>query len=408
MTSDDCLRTATGDGVDPSGVPWSQISPEQLHRDRTSIKWARYPEDVIPMFVAEMDFTIAPEIKAALIKAVEQSDLGYLLGAGELAPTFADFASDRWGWKLDPAHVRTATDVATGVVEALRVFRPNGGKLVLATPTYPGFFEMLQELPLEVREVPLVETGAVASLDLAAIEREFEQGATAYLLGNPHNPHGVAFTRAELSALAELAAKHNVFVMSDEIHAPLTHHGTTFTPFAPFAVEAGALSATATSASKGWNLAGAKCSLLIAADDRANETLQHLPPEVSTRTSILGWHASIAALRDGRAWLDRAITQIEANQALFAALVAERLPSVHYTPGHAGYVAWLDFRDSGLGENPTKRLLTEAKLALNDGHHFGRGGAGFGRINLAAAPDTILRGVDRIAELITQAKGEQA
>lgn len=368
------------------------------------------------MFVAEMDFAIAPEVRDALVRMVEASDIGYLDGPDELAPAFASFAADRWNWQVDPAHLHLATDVATSVVEALRVLRPDGGRLVLPTPVYPGFFEMLVELPFEVREVPLREVplregaegsatgagsaGAVAALDLEAIEAEFAAGASAILISNPHNPHGVAFTRAELAALAELAARYDVAVVSDEIHAPLTHTTATFTPFAPLAAEAGALAVTATSASKGWNIAGAKCAMIIAADGRANAVLKMLPPEVVTRTSILGLGASIAAFTEGRAWLDRAVAQIEANQALFAALVAERLPSVGYAPGHAGYVAWIDLRATGLGERPVKRILTDARVAVNDGHHFGRGGDGFARINLAAAPDTIVRGVDRIAALI--------
>ena len=403
MSIEDCIRTAIGDGVDPAGVPWSSIAPEVLRPKRTSVKWRRYEADVLPMFVAEMDFAIAAEVRDALVRAVESSDIGYVLSSGELAPAFSRFVADRWGWQATPEHVHLATDVATGVVEALRVLRPEGGRLVLPTPVYPGFFEMLEELNFEIAEVELEAGGAGAALDLAAIEREFAAGANAFLMSNPHNPHGIAFGAAELRALAELAAKYGVAVVSDEIHAPLTHSTAVFTPFAPLAAEAGALAVTTTSASKGWNIAGAKCAMIIAADERANQVLKHLPPEVITRTSILGLHASVAAFTDGRAWLDRAVAQIEANQALFDALVTERIPSIRYAPGHAGYVAWIDLREAGLGERPVKRILTEARVALNDGYHFGAGGAGFARINLAAAPDTIVRGVDRIADLVNGA-----
>ncbi|MFC7766895.1 aminotransferase class I/II-fold pyridoxal phosphate-dependent enzyme [Leucobacter soli] len=169
---------------------------------------------------------------------------------------------------------------------------------MLPTPVYPGFYEMLEELPFEIVEIPLLSSHADADagtstgggtdadaddgahqLDLAEIRREFasDRGVDAFLLCNPHNPHGVPFSRESLAELARLAAEHDVFVLSDEIHAPLTWAGQTFTPFAPLAAEVGALSATATSASKGWNLAGAKCSVLIAADDRANSLLQGFP-----------------------------------------------------------------------------------------------------------------------------------
>lgn len=399
MSETDC----TPQGIDPSGVPFSQLDPALLREQRTSIKWARFPADVLPLFVAEMDFAVAPAIRRALIERVEASDIGYVNSGVPLAEAFAGFARDRWGWEVPTEHVHLATDVATGVVEALRVHvaslaqqRRDPGRLVIPTPTYPGFFEMLQELPFEVVQVPLADR----ELDLEAIEREFARGADAFILCNPHNPHGIAFTQEELIRLAELAAEHDVFVVSDEIHAPLTHRGVSFTPFAPIAAEAGALAVTATSASKGWNLAGAKASVIVAADDRANALLRTLPPEVLTRTSILGLHASIAAFSEARDWLDRAIAQVEANAELLGELVRSRLPGVKLTRPDTGYLAWLDFREAGLGDDPYRRIVREAKVALNNGHHFGEGGQGHARLNLACAPDTIREAVDRIAAIL--------
>ena len=418
MSEGDCYLRTIGEGVDPSGAPWAELEPSLLRARRSSIKWRRYPADVLPLFVAEMDFAVAPEVRRAISLAVEASDIGYVEEVAPLAEAFASFADDRWGWKVGTADVRLTTDVATGVVEALRVGRPRGGRLVIPTPTYPGFFEMLEEVPFEVVELPLrgavaafegspdscasepLRAAAVASLDLEAIERAFEQGADAFILCNPHNPHGVPFGLDELTALARLAAEHDVFVVSDEIHGPLTHSSASFTPFAPIAAEAGALSVTTTSASKGWNLAGAKCSVIVPADERASRLLEALPPEVHTRTSLLGVHASIAAFTAGRDWLDRAVAQIEANQALFAELVEQRLPGVRYAPGTAGYLAWIDFRRSGLGEHPATEILTRAKVALNDGRHFGAGGTGHARLNLACSPGTIVQSVDRIAALL--------
>ena len=401
----DCFSKALGAGTDPSGAPWAELDPSRLREARHSIKWTRFPADVLPLFVAEMDFAVAPEIRAAIIRAVEASDTGYLDGPGPLAAAVADFAQDRWGWEIREPHVHLATDVATGIVESLRIFCPDGGRVALPTPCYPGFFEMLHELNVEIVEIPLLTTGPDAtgdadtiSLDLAAIEAEFASGTgiDAFVLCNPHNPHGIPFGHAELAALAELAATHGVFVVSDEIHAPLTHANATFTPFAPLAAASGALSVTTTSASKGWNLAGAKCSVIIASDDRANRVLQTLPSEVATRTSILGLHANVAAFTEAREWQQRAIAQIEANQALLRTQLTERLPQVRYRPGESGYLAWLDLRGLEVGENPAEWVLHEARVALNNGLDFGLGGAGFARFNLACAPQTLVDAIDRI------------
>ena len=421
----DCFTQAIGAGVDPSGLPWQELDPALLRESRNSIKWTRYPADVLPLFVAEMDFAVAPEIRRAIIRAVEASDTGYLAEPGPLAGAVSDYTRDRWGWEFPAEHTHLATDVATGLVESLRVFRPAGGKLALSTPCYPGFFEMLLELNFEIVEIPLLpgvaageagsagtadtrgpaagEVGSAGSLNLTAIEAAFagDGGIDAFILCNPHNPHGIPFGREELSALAGLAAAHDVFVVSDEIHAPLTHAHATFTPFAPLAAEAGALSVTTTSASKGWNLAGSKCSVIVAADDRANALLNTLPPEVATRTSILGLHANVAAFTEARDWLSRATAQIEANQRLLRTQLSERVPGIGYLPGSAGYLAWLDLRGIGLGENPAERVLQEARVALNNGSDFGLGGDGHARLNMATSPHTLVQAIDRIAELVS-------
>ena len=402
MTEADC-RTNARTGHDPGGVPFAELTPELLRERRSSLKWTRFPADVLPLFVAEMDFAIAPAIREELTARVSASDLGYLDAPGPLAPALASFAADRWGWQIDPGSVYLATDVATGVVESLRVGRPHGGRLAIPTPTYPGFFEMLEEVPFEVVEIPLAERDGGFALDLPAIAAAFaaDPGIDAFLLCNPHNPHGLVHAEHDLAELARLAAAHDVFVVSDEIHAPLTHRGARFTPFAPLAAAAGALAVTATSASKGWNLAGAKCSVLVAADPRANAVLAKLPPETVTRASILGLHAGVAAFSPpGREWLDRAISQIESNCALFAELVAARLPGVRVVRPDAGYLVWLDLRGAGLGDDPAGRILSHARVALNDGADFGAGGSGHARINLACAPDTIRRAVDRIAAIL--------
>lgn len=408
MSAGDC-STVTPD-VDPGGVPFAQLDPALLRTQRTSIKWTRFPADVLPLFVAEMDFALAPAIRETLIERVQASDTGYLDSAGPLAEAFAGFARDRWGWEVPHDRVHLATDVATGIVEALRVGRPAGGRIALTTPVYPSFFEMLEEVPFEVVEIPLAiddpDRAPQARLDLAAIEREFAstQGIDAFLLCNPHNPHGIVHSTAELTELARLAAKYDVFVISDEIHAPLTHADEAFVPFAPLAAAAGALSVTTTSASKGWNLAGAKCSVIVAADEAANRVLEQLPPEVAVRASILGLHAGVAAFSQARDWLDRVVAQVQANDELLAGLVAEQLPGVRYTRPRAGYLAWLDFRSAGLGEDPHGRILEEARVALNNGAAFGEGGAGHVRLNLACAPDTIVEAVRRVAAILPSAR----
>ncbi|WP_237581974.1 MalY/PatB family protein [Clavibacter phaseoli] len=372
---------------------------EEIRGQRTSIKWTRFPADVLPLFVAEMDYAIAEPVVEELARRVRASDVGYLDGPGPLAPAFARFARDRWGWIVDERRVRIATDVSVGIVETLRLAVPRGGRVVVTPPVYPPFFELVEEAGARVEEVPLLVADGRASLDLAGLERAFASGVDAFLLCNPHNPMGLVHDAATLAAVARLAARHDVLVISDEVHAPLTLPGATFTPFAPLAESLGASSVCVTSASKGWNLAGAKCSLVIAGDPRTHELLDGFVEEVACRTSILGLHANVVAF-SCTDWLDDAIARIVANDRLLASLLAEHLPGVvHHRPA-AGYLAWLDLRPLGLGADPAAVLLERARVALNAGHCYGTGGAGHARLNLACDPDVLREAVRRIAAVV--------
>lgn len=372
---------------------------EQLYATRSSIKWRRYPADVLPVFVAEMDFDVEPAVLDRVAETLRNSDTGYLDSAGPLAPAFARFAHDSWGWQVDTDWVHLATDVTVGVVEALRLALPEaGGRVVLTPPVYPPFFEMIEEADAIAVTVPLLEHEGWA-LDLAGIEAAFAAGVDAFLLCNPQNPTGRCHSLAALEALARLAAAYDVFIVSDEVHAPLAHPGTVFTPFAPVARAAGTRAVTVTSASKAWNLAGLKCAVVVAAEERSAGLLTRLPEELAARTSILGLHANVAALSCLN-WRDGLLDLLVANVRLLEAELAVHAPSVTAIRPDAGYLVWLDFRATGLGDDPARVLIDEGRVALNSGLAFGEPGRGFARLNLACDPSTVVEAVRRIAATV--------
>ena len=372
---------------------------EQLFASRSSIKWRRYPADVLPVFVAEMDFDVEPAILDRVADTLRNSDTGYLDSAGPLGPAFADFAWSSWHWGVDPEWVHIATDVTVGVVETLRlVLPPAGGRVVLTPPVYPPFFEMIEEADAVAVTVPLREE-AGWSLDLDGIEAAFTAGADALLLCNPQNPTGRCHTRQSLEALARLAARYGVFVVSDEVHAPLAHPGARFTPFAPVARAAGARAVTVTSASKAWNLAGLKCAVVVAAEPASAALLARLPEELAARTSILGLHANVAAL-SCLGWRDALLQRIVENQRLLESELAANALSVSAVRADAGYLVWLDFRATALGDDPARTLIEVGRVALNSGLAFGEPGRGFARINLACDPSTVVEAVRRIARTV--------
>lgn len=362
---------------------------------RSSVKWTRYAPDVIPLSVAEMDFSVAAPITEAIVERVRASDFGYIDAPGPLAGTFTRFARERWGWRVDPDRVRVTTDVSAAIVETLRYGIPRGGRVVINPPVYTAFYDLVEEADAVRIDVPLLQSGPAWTLDLAGLERAFADGADAFLLCNPQNPLGLVFDRKTLAAVAELAARYDVLVISDEVHAPLTHPGQVFVPFLEVGAAFGARCICVTSASKGWNLAGAKCALLVAGDDRSLAVLDRFPEEVTCRTSILGLHANIAAFTCTD-WLDDTIRIIVDNDSLLAGLIEQQLPGAVYHRPRASYLGWIDLRAFRLGADPAALLIDSARVALNSGHSYGEAYDGYVRINLACDPQLLIEAVRRI------------
>jgi cystathionine beta-lyase len=373
-----------------------RADPLDLLRTRTSEKWLAYPADVLPLFVAEMDYPLAPVIADAIIARVRASDTGYVASSLPVGIAFAGFAARRWGWDVDPGSVMTTTDVSVGIVEILRQVIAPGDGVIICPPVYPPFFDLIPEAGARVVEVPLLDDGAAWSLDLPGIEAAFAAGARAFLLCNPHNPVGLVHSRASLEAVSVLAERYGVTVVSDEIHGPLTLPPAEFIPYLTVSDAAREHGLVVTSASKAFNLAGLKCALMVAASDRGRAVLAAMPIEVFVRTSLLGQHASVAAFTHCDDWLDGTLDALETGSALLGSLLASELPGVVFRPPGASYLAWLDFRPLGWGEDPSIRAL-EARVALNSGPTFGAEGRGFARLNFACAPDVLTEAIARLA-----------
>jgi cystathionine beta-lyase len=394
-------RCSAGDGIrrcrwDAGRMAVSAQSLDDL-RKRTSVKWRTHPDDVLPLFVAELDFALAEPIAEALHARIRDSDTGYASGGSELAESFSRFALGRWGWMVDPAHVRSTADVSMGIVECLRQVTEPGDGVIITPPVYPPFYDLVREAGARVVEVPLVDTGTTWELDLDRIEDAFVAGARSMVLCNPHNPLGLPHTRSQLEALAEIADRHGVVIVSDEIHAPLTHSDGHYIPYLTVSEHSRDHGVAITSASKAFNLAGLKCALIVTGSPRMRAIVEGMHQEVFWRTGHLGVHASIAAFDHGASWLDEAIETLESNRMLLTRLLAEHLPAAHYREPVASYLAWLDLSEYGLGDDPSRRILSEARVALAPGPDFGAQGTGFARLNFGCSPEVLTLAIERIA-----------
>jgi len=379
--------------------PVSALPLDQLRR-RTSEKWREYPADVLPLFVAETDFPLAPAITEALERAVRTGDTGYVASRTPLAAAYASFAQRRYGWEPDPERMRSTADVSMGIVEILRRVTTPGERVIVTPPVYPPFFDLVEEAGAVVERVPLHDTGSAWELDLEGIRSALEDGARAVLLCIPHNPTGTVHSAASLAALAELALAHDAAVVSDEIHAPLVQQDAGFTPFLAVSDAARAVGYAIVSASKAFNLAGLKCALMVTASDATSSLVRRLPVEVEWRTGQFGMLAAVAAFSEqSDPWLDGLLATLDTNRRLLAGLLAEHLPAARYRIPDAGYLAWIDLSDLGWGANPAKRILREAKVALHYGPAFGAEGAGHVRLNFGTSAEIITEAVTRIAAL---------
>jgi cystathionine beta-lyase len=373
--------------------PLRELTLDDLRR-RTSIKWREHEPDVLPLWVAEMDVRLADPIARAVTQAVANGDTGYPHGRA-YAEAFADFAAKRWAWEdVEPARTTLVADVMTGIVEAIGLVSSPGDPVVVNPPVYPPFFGFVEHAAREIVEAPLGDDGR---LDLDALEAAFvgvHGRPLTYLLCNPQNPTAVVHTAEELAGVAALAQTYAVRVVVDEIHAPLVAEG-----FVPYLSVPGTSNAfTLVSASKAWNLAGMKAALLIAGQDAVPD-LDRLPEIVEHGPSHFGVLAHTTAYREGGPWLDALHADLAENRALLGELLATHLPGARWGGGPATFLAWIDCRGLGLGDDPAAVFLEQGRVAVNSGLPFGCG-VGHVRLNYGTTPEILTEALERMGRVV--------
>jgi cystathionine beta-lyase len=367
-------------------------SLDELHR-RRSEKWSIQPLDVLSSTIAEMDFPIAEPIARALREAIERSDLGYAVPASEsLRHAFTAFAARRLGWSVDPEQVTVVPDVMLGLLELCRVIAGPGDAIAFASPAYPPFFELLPRTGARLVHVALHDDGR---LDLGSLDEALAAGVRALVLANPHNPTGHVSTLGELAAIAERCAEHGVWVLADEIHAPLTMPGVAFTAWLEVSDAAREIGVSLTSASKAFNVAGLKSALIVTASEHAHDLVAGIGDQ-HDHSGLLGAIAAEAAFTDGDLWLDAVLAQLDANRAWLTSELPARLPGVAWRPPRATFLAWLDCSELGLGDEPADVFLTRGRIALGPGLDYGPEGAGHVRLNFATSPEHLDQALTRM------------
>lgn len=365
-------------------------------RENSCIKWRHYDEDVIPAWVADMDFPPARPITDALRAMIDRGDLGYNFAAqSQLPRVFTEREERRFGWRPDAEGLRVFCDVVQALEVALWLSTEPGDGVILLTPVYPPFFGAVAATKCRVIDVPLDPLGWRLDPDRLA-EAASSPGARAILLCNPHNPTGRVFTRAELLQVFDAAEKNGLLVISDEIWHDVVYPPAEHVPFASLSADAQSRTVTITAASKSFNLAGMRCAIAHIGPAELREKIAALPGHLLGAVSSLGSEATLAAWTLGDEWLGGTIAQLQENRDAVVSRFAAELPGVGLTSPEGTYLAWLDFSALNLGDDPSAGILAEARVALSRGTDFGDAGRGRARLNFATTGELLAEMLDRL------------
>ncbi|HUP37078.1 MAG TPA: MalY/PatB family protein [Candidatus Limnocylindria bacterium] len=368
-------------------------------RATASNKWRKYPADVLPLWVADMDFTSPEPVVRALRERVEHGVYGYGFEEPGFAQVFVDRLQKRYGWTVSPEAVVMIPGVIPGFNVACRALTRPGDGLLLQVPVYPPILRSPGNHEITRDEAPLArDRDGRYAVDLDAFRAAIHPRTRAFLLCNPHNPVGRVFTREDLAGLAQICLERDLSIIADEIHCDLLYQGQHHIPMASLGPEIERRTITLMAPSKTFNLAGLKVSVAVIPDASLRERFMAARGDyVQAQVNVLGYAAAFAAYRDGDGWLAELLRYLEANRDYLADYVRRHLPGVTMTPPEGTYLAWLDCRGAAAAAaDPFTFFLERAKVACNDGALFGRGGQGFVRLNFGSPRSILTEGLERM------------
>jgi cysteine-S-conjugate beta-lyase len=383
---------------------FNRLTEEQL-RQRNTIKWNFFGPDVLPLWIAEMDFPTAPAVLDGIRACVANEEFGYPpFGEDALPRATADWCRRRYGWHVSPEWVRVVPDVLKGMEVVIKFLTRPESPVVLPVPAYMPFFDTLRVTGRQRVEIPMLQQDSGRYvMDLEALDAAFASGAGSLILCNPNNPLGTAFNEDELRTIVDIAASHGARVIADEIHGPLVY-GRRHVAAASVSDTAADTVVTLVSASKGWNLPGLMCAQLILSNDRDVRDWDRINMLHKMGASTVGIRANIAAYDHGAPWLDDLLIFLQASRDHLARTLPELAPGVKVNTPEATYMSWVDFRALSLPAEPAEHLLLKAKVAISPGIPFGATVAsGFARLNFATTRAILDRAISAIAAALPSA-----
>lgn len=366
-------------------------------RNTESIKWQLYGEDVLPMWVADMDFRSPEAVIEALHDRVDHGIFGYGCPPDDLNEAIVAHLEKRIHWFVPESDLSLISGVVTGFTHAIYSLTDPGNRVLIQTPVYPPFLDAPKSAGREClhNDLVLMDDGHY-EINFDDFEEKIASGVKLFILCNPHNPVGKVFNVNELTQMAEICLKHGTLICSDDIHMDFVYPGNVHTPIASLSPEISEKTVTYFAPSKTFNVAGFSTSVYVAQDPDMRKHLNESMHYLLGHPNILGLHAARAAYKYGSPWLDALLVYLKENRDLLTEFVAENLPGVKMWRPDGTYLGWLDCRALDLAISPHAFFLEEAKVALNEGCQFGDPGQGFVRINFGCPRALLMEGLGRM------------
>lgn len=369
-------------------------------RNSDSHKWNAFPEDILPLWISDLDFASPPPVIAALQERVEHGVFGYPLHPPhELCNLLIQQMAERFNWELAPEDILLLPSTNDGFKMVFRMLGQPGNEVLMHTPLFPPLLHAPAAVKRVCRPVELTqEATGKYTIDFDLFAGAFNDLSAVYLLCNPHNPIGRVYTREELEKLANICLGNGVVICSDDVHYDLVYPGSQYIPIASLDPKIANNTITLIGPNKAYNLAGLKMSMAIIQNPHLRQLIRSQLGNYPA--SIMGIVAATAAYRDGRAWHDQLMAYLTANRDLLVDFVHDQLPGIRMVKPEATYLAWLDCRQADLPDNPFKFFLSHAKVALENGENFGKGGEGFVRLNFGCPRSQLVEALDRMRKAL--------
>ncbi|MCX6030638.1 MAG: PatB family C-S lyase [Chloroflexi bacterium] len=374
-------------------------SIDRRHSD--SVKWRVFDDDVLPLWVADMDFVSPEPVVRALTERVAHGVFGYGVEPKELRELLVTRLRDLYDWIVVPEAIVFVPGVVVGFNAACRAIAAPGDGILVQTPVYGPILDVPRNFGMTRDEMELTcGPNGRYTVDLDRMAATITDRTRAFVLCSPHNPVGRVFEQTELAAMADLCLKRDLTIISDEIHCDLVFSGYRHTPIAALAPEIESRTITVMAPSKTYNIAGLGCSFAVIPNPDLRKRYQSASKDLVPHVDLLAFTAALAAYRDGGPWLADCLRYLEGNRDIVAGFVAQRLPGITMSPMEGTYLAWLDCRQADLPDTPAQFFLKQARVAMNDGDWFGRGGEGFVRLNFGCPRATLETALERMEKAL--------